>query len=117
MQVGRPARVISDVIQLGADGSQPGVAQALTDLPVAGLSGTLAERFSASAAAAAIGAVRAKTGTLTGVQGLAGTVLTADGRVLTLVVLAEGSAPGQGTVAARAVLDRIAATLAACGCR
>ncbi len=112
-----PARVISDVIQLGADGSQPGVAQALTDLPVAGLSGTLAERFSASAAAAAIGAVRAKTGTLTGVQGLAGTVLTADGRVLTLVVLAEGSAPGQGTVSARAVLDRIAATLAACGCR
>ena len=44
-------------------------------------------------------------------------VLTADGRVLTLVVLAEGSAPGQGTVSARAVLDRIAATLAACGCR
>jgi D-alanyl-D-alanine carboxypeptidase/D-alanyl-D-alanine-endopeptidase (penicillin-binding protein 4) len=111
------ARALSDVLQVGVSGGLPGLAQTLEDLPVAGLSGTLADRFGGASAQGAIGVVRAKTGTLTGVQGLAGTVLTADGRVLTLVVLAEGSAPGQGTVAARAVLDRIAAVLATCGCR
>lgn len=111
------AAVLADVLQRGITGGATGLDETVADLPVAGLSGTLKDRFEAKDASAGLGVVRAKTGTLTGVQALAGTVLTAQGRLLTLVVLAEGSAPGTGTDSARAVLDRLAATLAGCGCR
>lgn len=111
------AAVLADVLQLGITGGANDLDETVADLPVAGLSGTLKDRFDAKNASAGLGVVRAKTGTLTGVQALAGTVLTADGRLLTLVVLAEGSAPGAGTDSARAVLDRLAAALAGCGCR
>ena len=84
-------------------------------LAVAGYSGTLSGRYyGADAAAGAAGAVRAKTGTLTGVTTLAGTVLTADGRLLVFALVANGTgAPDP----ARAALDNIAAGIAACGCR
>jgi D-alanyl-D-alanine carboxypeptidase/D-alanyl-D-alanine-endopeptidase (penicillin-binding protein 4) len=56
--------------------------------------------------------VRAKTGTLAGVHALAGLVVTADGRPLVFALLANDS-----PVDPRGQLDRIAATLAGCGCR
>lgn len=83
-------------------------------LAVAGLTGTLADRFTAAASKAARGVVRAKTGTLTGVTSLAGTVRDADGRVLTFAVLAN-QVPS--LVRARSSLDVFAARLAECGCR
>jgi D-alanyl-D-alanine carboxypeptidase/D-alanyl-D-alanine-endopeptidase (penicillin-binding protein 4) len=84
-----------------------------TGLPIAGVTGTLAERFDTPGTDPGRGVVRAKTGTLTGVSALAGTVVTADGRPLVFVVLAPSP---HGTPAARAALDRFGATLATCGC-
>ncbi len=61
------------------------------------------------------GAVRAKTGTLLSVHDLAGTVVTADGRLLAFAVLADGTAGSP--LATESALDDVAATLAGCGCR
>ncbi|MBZ9640687.1 D-alanyl-D-alanine carboxypeptidase, partial [Streptomyces sp. PSKA30] len=61
----------------------------------------------------AAGIVRAKTGTLTGVNALAGTVVNQDGRLLAFAFLATGTTD---PTAAQTALDRAATALAACGC-
>jgi D-alanyl-D-alanine carboxypeptidase/D-alanyl-D-alanine-endopeptidase (penicillin-binding protein 4) len=83
----------------------------LVGLPVAGGSGTLADRYHGPAAAGR-GWVRAKTGTLTGVNSLAGTVLDSDGRMLVFALLSNGPNP----VTVRPRLDALAAGLRSCGC-
>jgi D-alanyl-D-alanine carboxypeptidase/D-alanyl-D-alanine-endopeptidase (penicillin-binding protein 4) len=98
----------------GADAA--GARTAFDALPVAGWSGTLKDRYGSSPQGAAAGRVRAKTGTLTGVTSLAGTVRDASGRLLVFALDADRAPPG-GSYAADAALDRVAAALAACGCR
>lgn len=83
-------------------------------LPVAGLTGTLAERFVDGDARAGAGFVRAKTGTLIGVSTLAGTVVDADGRLLAFAFMSDETSDVDSS---RAALDRAAAALAACGCQ
>ncbi|MEO6604593.1 MAG: D-alanyl-D-alanine carboxypeptidase/D-alanyl-D-alanine-endopeptidase [Aeromicrobium sp.] len=85
----------------------------LSDLPVSGFSGTLADRFSKSKGA--YGLVRAKTGTLTGVHSLAGYVLEADGLPVIFAVMSDGT-PDVAPVSAEAALDRVAAAIATCSC-
>ena len=83
-------------------------------LAVAGFTGTLADRFVVGSATEAAGVVRAKTGTLTGVASLAGTLRTDDGRVLTFAVIGNKvRSAGRARVAA----DAFAARLVDCGCR
>lgn len=78
-------------------------------MPVAGGSGTLAERFDDGPEAAARGLARAKTGTLNSVVSLSGHVTTREGRLLTFsVVLNEVTDPA----AARDAADRAVAALA-----
>jgi D-alanyl-D-alanine carboxypeptidase/D-alanyl-D-alanine-endopeptidase (penicillin-binding protein 4) len=89
----------------------PDLAGVVTGLAVAGWSGTLADRYDDPAMAAAAGVVRAKSGTLAGVHALAGVVLTADGQLLAFALLAN-EAPDS----IRTQLDRVVASLAACGC-
>lgn len=85
----------------------------LVGLPVAGGTGTLADRYEGPAATAGRGWVRAKTGTLTAVNSLAGTVLDVDGRLLVFALLSNGPDPS----VARPQLDGMAAALRSCGCR
>ncbi|MGY1615163.1 D-alanyl-D-alanine carboxypeptidase/D-alanyl-D-alanine-endopeptidase [Geodermatophilus sp. SYSU D00691] len=109
LPVGLLTALLTDVV----DGTLAEAGPILSGLAVAGWDGTLADRGDDDPATAP-GAVRAKTGTLQGVNGLAGTVVTEDGRLLTFAVLADaatGSVPS-----AEAALDRIATALAACGC-
>jgi D-alanyl-D-alanine carboxypeptidase/D-alanyl-D-alanine-endopeptidase (penicillin-binding protein 4) len=80
-------------------------------LPVAGVTGTLTDRFATAGTSAGRGVVRAKTGTLTGVNSLSGLVRDAQGRLLAFSFIADGS-PGP-VLDARAALDRGASVLAA----
>src|SRR3954447_10308157 len=83
-------------------------------LPVAGFTGTLADRYRGRPGRAGAGVVRAKTGTLAGVNTLAGLVRDADGRLLLFAFLTDRAVDPDTTEAA---LDRLAAALADCGCR
>ncbi|SDQ17024.1 D-alanyl-D-alanine carboxypeptidase/D-alanyl-D-alanine-endopeptidase [Quadrisphaera sp. DSM 44207] len=112
-----PPAVLSGVLAAAAGPDHPRVRPLLAALPVAGLTGTLAERFTGADGApppVGAGAVRAKTGSLTGVTSLAGTVVDADGRLLAFAVLADATGP---TGPARAAVDAVADALARCGCR
>ncbi|WP_435841909.1 D-alanyl-D-alanine carboxypeptidase/D-alanyl-D-alanine endopeptidase [Streptomyces fragilis] len=105
------ARALTRLLTLAADPRRPELRPVLTGMPVAGFSGTLSGRAADGAAA---GLVRAKTGTLTGVNTLAGTAVDAEGRLLAFAFLAEGT-PAKDP--AESALDRLAATVASCGCR
>ncbi|MCF6506236.1 D-alanyl-D-alanine carboxypeptidase/D-alanyl-D-alanine-endopeptidase [Blastococcus sp. MG754426] len=107
------AELLTAVVGGAADGSLGEAAGLLPGLPVAGYDGTLADRGDDDPATAP-GTVRAKTGTLLGVNALAGTVVTADGRLLAFAVVADEATGSE--LAAEAALDEFAATLAACGC-
>ena len=82
---------------------------AVTGLPVAGATGTLTDRFVGPVNAAGRGVVRAKTGTLTGVNALAGLVRDVRGRLLAFAFVADAS-PGPQELA-RGSLDRAASAL------
>ena len=109
-----PLSVIVDVIQLALSPDHPELRMAAVGLPVAGFTGSLDYRF-VDDAADGRGLVRAKTGTLTGVHGLAGLVTTADGELLVFAAVAD-EVPVVRTLDARAQLDEIASLLAGCGC-
>jgi D-alanyl-D-alanine carboxypeptidase/D-alanyl-D-alanine-endopeptidase (penicillin-binding protein 4) len=86
--------------------------QLLDGLPVAGGTGTLADRYD-DPAGPGRGYVRAKTGTLASANSLAGVVLDVEGRLLVFALLSNGST----STTARPALDAIAAALRQCGCR
>lgn len=80
-------------------------------LPVAGATGTLADRY-VGADRTGAGWIRAKTGTLTVAGALVGYVTDVNGRVLTFALMSNGSPPE----AHRPALDAVAQTLRRCGC-
>jgi D-alanyl-D-alanine carboxypeptidase/D-alanyl-D-alanine-endopeptidase (penicillin-binding protein 4) len=109
-----PVQALPDLLTLAADPAEARLNAVITTLPVAGFSGSLAYRF-VGVAPGGLGKVRAKTGTLTGVHGLAGLVVTADGRPLVFAVIAD-RVPVVRTLDARAQLDTVASRLATCSC-
>jgi D-alanyl-D-alanine carboxypeptidase/D-alanyl-D-alanine-endopeptidase (penicillin-binding protein 4) len=106
--------LLTQLLALAAGGEQPALTSIFSGLPVAGWSGTLAERFqSPDPNQVAQGVVRAKTGTLSGVNTMAGQLITEDGRLLVFAIMASGSTdPTSG----KAALDKVAAQLVSCGC-
>lgn len=87
----------------------------LSDLPVAGLNGTLADRYDDGGTGAVAGLVRAKTGTLTGVHALAGYAVDARGVPIYFAVMADETQDRNG-LATQDALDEIAAAVAECSC-
>jgi serine-type D-Ala-D-Ala carboxypeptidase/endopeptidase (penicillin-binding protein 4) len=102
------------VVQVSTSDDHAELRPVLTGLPVAGFTGSLTYRFE-TGPSDGLGSVRAKTGTLSGVHGLAGTVTTDDGEVLGFVAVAD-SVRVTDALAARARVDEVAAALAACTC-
>lgn len=108
------ARQLTDVVRAMTSGTDARLRAALTGFPVAGLTGTLGDRYAEAGSASGAGLVRAKTGTLNTVIALSGYVVDADGRLLVFSFVGNGLTPG---AANKAALDRSAAVLAGCGCR
>jgi D-alanyl-D-alanine carboxypeptidase/D-alanyl-D-alanine-endopeptidase (penicillin-binding protein 4) len=109
----RPATLLA-VLGKASSPQHPELRAVTADLPVAGFTGSLAYRFE-TAGRDGLGRVRAKTGTLTGVSGLAGTVTSRDGAVMAFVAVADRIKLPH-TLGARAALDNIASALAGCRC-
>ncbi|EON25593.1 MULTISPECIES: D-alanyl-D-alanine carboxypeptidase/D-alanyl-D-alanine endopeptidase [Nocardioides] len=102
------------VLQIAARADHPELRTLITGLPVAGFTGSLAGRF-ASADAVALGDVRAKTGTLSGVSSLAGLATGRDGTQMVFVLAVDKTGKAR-EVDVEAALDALAADLAACVC-
>lgn len=107
------SEVFGEVLTSMVRGDQPQWAAIAAGLPVAGRTGTLDDRFNSRGTRAGAGVVRAKTGSLTGVSSLAGTVKDRSGRLLVFVMVGN-KVPSLAT--ARNTMDRIASALAKCGC-
>ena len=108
------SQTVLGVLEAASSAERPELRPVLTDLPVAGFTGSLAGRY-LDAPDAGLGTVRAKTGTLTGVHGLAGTVVDRDGTEMLFVAVADRVRVPQ-TLAARDLLALMTARLAACRC-
>jgi D-alanyl-D-alanine carboxypeptidase/D-alanyl-D-alanine-endopeptidase (penicillin-binding protein 4) len=107
---------LAGVLAAAASGKHPELRSVITGLPVAGFTGTMASRFD-NGPDAARGRVRAKTGTLTGVHGLAGVVDDLAGTRMAFVLVADQvGATYLQNLDAQERLDRIAAALGACRC-
>ncbi|MFE0176127.1 D-alanyl-D-alanine carboxypeptidase/D-alanyl-D-alanine-endopeptidase [Streptomyces sp. NPDC059002] len=106
------AELLAELLDRAADPGHPELRSVLTGLPIAGFTGTLVDRYPKDSPGT--GVVRAKTGTLTGVNTLSGTVVDADGRLLVFAFMASGTTDAK---TAQQALDRMASTVANCGCR
>jgi D-alanyl-D-alanine carboxypeptidase/D-alanyl-D-alanine-endopeptidase (penicillin-binding protein 4) len=106
--------LLTQTLALAASGQQPALTAIFGGLPVAGWSGTLADRFvTPGPNRVGQGVVRAKTGTLSGVNTMAGELMTRDGRLLVFAIMASGSG---NAATAKAAVDKVPARLVACGC-
>ncbi|WSW98404.1 D-alanyl-D-alanine carboxypeptidase/D-alanyl-D-alanine-endopeptidase [Streptomyces sp. NBC_00989] len=105
------ADLLTALLVKAGDPTHPELRPVLTGLPIAGFTGTLTTRYTDATGAA--GVVRAKTGTLTGVNTLAGTVVDKDGQLLAFAFLTSNTT---NALEAQSALDHTATALAACGC-
>src|SRR3984893_4904544 len=106
------AKTLDAVVQAAAGPDDPALRPLLDLLPIAGGTGKLSERFLDTAAnTGPAGWLRAKTGSLTATNALAGVVTDRSGRVLTFALISNEAGP-----TGRTAIDAVAATLWSCGC-
>lgn len=107
-------RVLVDVLRLAASPEHPELRPVVEGLPVAGYTGSLANRMD-KGPPEGLGRVRAKTGTLSNVSSLAGLATDLDGTALVFVLMADRVKLAD-ELKARVALDSAAAALGACHC-
>jgi serine-type D-Ala-D-Ala carboxypeptidase/endopeptidase (penicillin-binding protein 4) len=107
------AKTLDSVVQGAAGPDLPSLRALLDLLPIAGGSGTLSDRFLDATfhAAGPAGWLRAKTGSLTAINALAGVVTDRSGRVLTFALISNDAG-----MTGRTAIDAVASTLWSCGC-
>jgi len=107
------ANTLDAVVQAAAGPREPKLRPLLDLLPIAGGSGTLSDRFIAGTPAGAgpAGWLRAKTGSLTAVNALAGVVTDRSGRVLTFALISNDAG-----MSGRTAIDALGVALWSCGC-
>ncbi len=106
------ALTLDGVIAAAVGEDHPRLRPLVDLLPIAGGSGTLSNRYlDTEEGRASAGWLRAKTGSLTGTNTLAGIVTDASGRVLTFALISNNAGP-----TGRTSLDALAAKLRSCGC-
>jgi len=105
------AETLDEVVNAAAGSAEPRLRPLVELLPIAGGSGTLSNRFLDDVGRSSAGYLRAKTGSLTGTNSLAGIVTDASGRVLTFAFISNDAGP-----TGRIALDTFAAALRSCGC-
>jgi serine-type D-Ala-D-Ala carboxypeptidase/endopeptidase (penicillin-binding protein 4) len=107
------AKTLDSVVQGAAGPDQPKLRPLLDLLPIAGGSGTLSDRFLDATfhAAGPAGWLRAKTGSLTHINSLAGVVTDRSGRVLTFALISNDAG-----MTGRTAIDAVASSLWSCGC-
>ena len=106
-----PPALLAAVLAQVSSGEAPRLEQILFDVPIAGLSGTLVDRFDTDDTAPARGLVRGKTGYLGGAATLAGVAVMPDGRTVGYSIVVHGF-DGADADDARAAVDAVASELA-----
>lgn len=106
------AKTLDSVVNAAAGPDQPALRPMVDMLPVAGGSGTLSDRFlGADPKKSSAGWLRAKTGSLTKTNSLAGIVTDVRGRVMTFAFISNNAG-----MEGRTALDALAGVLRTCGC-
>lgn len=105
------ALTLDEVVNFAAGPGHPELRPLVDLLPIAGGSGTLSDRFISSDPRSPAGWLRAKTGSLTRINSLAGIVTDVSGRVLTFAFISNNAG-----MEGRTALDALASTLRSCGC-
>ncbi|OBK33311.1 D-alanyl-D-alanine carboxypeptidase/D-alanyl-D-alanine-endopeptidase [Mycobacterium sp. 1245111.1] len=107
------AKTLDAVVQAAAGPDEPKLRPLLDLLPIAGGSGTLSDRFidGTPAGSGPAGWLRAKTGSLTAVNALAGVVTDRSGRVLTFALISNDAG-----MSGRTAIDALGVALWSCGC-
>ena len=109
---------LTSLVALASGPAHPRLRSAITGMPVAGFSGTLAPGQSVFGhfTEPALGVVQAKTGNLDTVAAMAGLAYDKQGQVLDFAFMADEVSPASLPQAA-AEIDAMVTALAGCGCR